>query len=333
MKEEKQICGGPNEFLDFSKFKVQDITMDKLRRSYHERIPGQVAPNGIYHDEFITQVQEICTEAGLHPQVMDLFAAQNHQGLMSGVATVEELTKQYGEFGVEATTLRRVFCNIRLTDFDTNEFTTNISIAYHQRGIQVGFGNNVIICHNQCMLGADQYVASYGDGRRKSDKKIEEILNIIKGWLFNANERVMAERTIIKHMMRIPVSPEELTTIIGMLTIKRVQCDTLHPEIRDTAECYPLSNTQINTFVENLLLKKIAKDAYGDGLTVWDIYNAATECYKAKGMDIPKILPQNISMVNFLNNLYNLRGDIAEPIMVKNNTLERTFEEAVVIPA
>lgn len=63
---------------------------------------------------------------------------------------------------------------------------------------------------------------------------------------------------------------------------------------------YPLNQSQISRFTELLLINY---ERWGR-TTVWDVYNAATELYKANSMDIPSLLPQNRAMVNFLAEQY-----------------------------
>ena len=65
---------------------------------------------------------------------------------------------------------------------------------------------------------------------------------------------------------------------------------------------YPLNQSQITVFTEDML------EAYKlrDRVTAWDIYNSATEMYKAQRMDIPQLLPQNRAMVAFLNDWFNV---------------------------
>lgn len=41
-------------------------------------------------------------------------------------------------------------------------------------------------------------------------------------------------------------------------------------------------------------------------VTVWDLYNGATELYKADTMDIPALLPQNRAMVGFLSEQFGI---------------------------
>ena len=87
--------------------------------------------------------------------------------------------------------------------------------------------------------------------------------------------------------------------LIGMLTAMRVAKDTSKPEIR-VSETYPLNQAQISQFTEDLLVKHHSNGK----VTVWDEYNSATELYKAHGMDIPMILPQNTAMVKFIDKMY-----------------------------
>ena len=85
-------------------------------------------------------------------------------------------------------------------------------------------------------------------------------------------------------------------TIIGMLTTIRVKCDSRIKSIHSNS-VYPLNQSQISDFTEQMLVRYDKNKV----LTAWDIYDAATELYKANTMDIPSILPQNRAMVRFLD--------------------------------
>ena len=43
-------------------------------------------------------------------------------------------------------------------------------------------------------------------------------------------------------------------------------------------------------------------------ITAWDVYDAATNLYKANTMDIPSLMPQNRAMVRFLDEQFNLEA-------------------------
>lgn len=295
-----------NKFLSFDTAKVQTLTLDQLSRTQLEKDVYGKPLRGIYHFALINQILDLCKEAGYNPEVYDLFAAQNKERMQPGVVIIPEVEQHYGERAVEAHLLRRVFANVRLTDFDDEEHTTNLAIAFHQKGIQVGFGNMVKICHNQCMLGAGQYIATYserGNGRRSQEDKIDipQIIEAVKSWLFDARQIIITEREKIAKMKEIEVTADQMFRLIGLLTALRIQSDTAIKQLR-VNKTYPLNQGQICQLAEAMML------CYHENqrISVWDIYNGATELYKATSMDIPSLLPQNVAMTNFLNEQFNL---------------------------
>lgn len=295
----------PDQFLDFSTSKVQSITMEQLRKTVKENYPymdetGTYKPiSGIYHFDFFDRITGMCHELGYEPEYYDMFAAQNRDGRTPGVTLLPAEEARLGTRAVGAHILRRVFANIRIKDFDTDEYTTNLSIAFHQKGIQAGFGNNVKICHNQCMLSPDKYAATYKDG---SDSKVEitEMLELIRGWLMDAKQTVERDRERIAKMKSIPVNADTTFRLIGMLTAARVAKDSNRKEIKTNVR-YPLNQSQISDYTENLLLRY----KLNNKVTVWDLYDAATELYKATSLDMPMIMPMNRRMVEFLSEQFS----------------------------
>lgn len=292
-----------NKFFDFEKAKVQTLTLDQLERTHKENDVYGNPLRGIYHYALLNEIIGMCKEQSYNVEVYDLFAAQNKDRNTPGVVLLPQVEAQYGERAVEAHILRRVFANIRLTNFDDEEKTTNLAVAFHQKGIQVGFGNMVKICHNQCMLSPTQYIATYsekGTGRGNG-VTIPEVLDTVKSWLIDARHIIVTEREKIEKMQSIQVDAQQLFLLIGMLTALRVKCDTHESEIKET-RVYPLNQAQISKFTESLLLRYHRNQS----VTVWDIYNAATDLYKANCMDIPALLPQNRAMTAFLDEHFGL---------------------------
>lgn len=292
-----------NKFFDFEKAKVQTLTLDQLERTHKENDVYGNPLRGIYHYALLNEIIGMCKEQSYNVEVYDLFAAQNKDRNTPGVVLLPQVEAQYGERAVEAHILRRVFANIRLTNFDDEEKTTNLAVAFHQKGIQVGFGNMVKICHNQCMLSPTQYIATYsekGTGRGNG-VSIPEVLDTVKSWLIDARHIIVTEREKIEKMQSIQVDAQQLFLLIGMLTALRVKCDTHESEIKET-RVYPLNQAQISKFTESLLVRYHRNQS----VTVWDIYNAATDLYKANSMDIPALLPQNRAMTAFLDEHFGL---------------------------
>lgn len=299
--ETKQVSN--NQFFSFDTDKVQQITLAQLERTHKEDDVYGNPLKGIYHFALLQQVINMCHEFNYGVEIYDMFAAQNRDKTAPGVVLLPQVEAVYGKSAVEAHILRRVFANIRLTDFDDHDHTTNLAVAFHQQGIQVGFGNMVKICHNQCMLNRSHYAATYSDrGKGRGEgMSLEQIFETIRTWFTNAKESIYAERKKIGMMKEMPVSPDKLLQFIGLLTTMRVKADTLNKEIREH-RTYPLSQTQINKFTESLLVK--AKDK--EQLTVWDLYDASTELYKPDAMEMPNLIPQNRVMVETLDDFFAL---------------------------
>lgn len=285
-----------DKFFDFEKAKTQAITLEQLSRTHREDDVYGNPLRGIYHFDLFNKVIDECTELGYNVEVYDMFAAQNRDRQSPGVVRLPQVEAVKGQHAVEAHILRRVYANIRITDFDNDETTTNVAVAFHQKGIQIGFGPNVMICHNQCMLSPELYMSSYSEkGKKGSGMEVAAMLDTLKSWLVDARHIIETDRERIAKMKETRITAEQMFVLIGLMTATRVKADTSRKSIRENIT-YPLNQSQITLFTEDML------EAYHDKefVTAWDMYNSATNLYKANRMDIPALLPQNRAMVNFM---------------------------------
>lgn len=285
-----------DKFFDFEKAKTQAITLEQLSRTHREDDVYGNPLRGIYHFDLFNKVIDECTELGYNVEVYDMFAAQNRDRQSPGVVRLPQVEAVKGQHAVEAHILRRVYANIRITDFDNDETTTNVAVAFHQKGIQIGFGPNVMICHNQCMLSPELYMSSYSEkGKKGSGMDVAAMLDTLKSWLVDARHIIETDRERIAKMKETRITAEQMFLLIGLMTATRVKSDTSRKSIRENIT-YPLNQSQITLFTEDML------EAYHDKefVTAWDMYNSATNLYKANKMDIPALLPQNRAMVNFM---------------------------------
>ena len=285
-----------DKFFDFEKAKTQAITLEQLSRTHREDDVYGNPLRGIYHFDLFNKVIDECTELGYNVEVYDMFAAQNRDRQSPGVVRLPQVEAVKGQHAVEAHILRRVYANIRITDFDNDETTTNVAVAFHQKGIQIGFGPNVMICHNQCMLSPELYMSSYSEkGKKGSGMEVAAMFDTLKSWLVDARHIIETDRERIAKMKETRITAEQMFLLIGLMTATRVKADTSRKSIRENIT-YPLNQSQITLFTEDML------EAYHDKefVTAWDMYNSATNLYKANKMDIPALLPQNRAMVNFM---------------------------------
>ena len=299
VKEPELKSFNENQFLDFETSKVQIVTLDQLQRTEKENDVYGKPLKGMYHFELINNVIQMCAKYGYKAEIYDLFAANNRDRNTPGVTRLPEKEAVLGDKAVEAHILRRVYCNIRLREFDKGDgddaITTNMAISFHQKGIQLGVGRNVVICHNQCMLSPEQYGATYTEPHARA-YKLEELLERADAWLANLRGIIDADDEKMRLMKQREIKAQEMFTIIGMLTSLRVASETKYKAIRNAYSTIPLNQAQIGRLTEKMML------AYHDKgeVTAWDLYNAATDMYNSTQLDQPMILSQNLAMSNFI---------------------------------
>ena len=285
------VMAAPTQF-NFSVNNIETLSLDTLRRTHKENdIYGQPV-KGIYHYEVIQRMADLCEKHNLNYEVEEIFAAQNKNKNQPGVVVLPQVEREFGVQAVEAHILRRIYTTIRINDWETDELTTTLVVAFHQDGIQAAIGPCVKICHNQCILSPERSVANYG----RDKVTTEELFDRVDEWLSNFHTNMTEDRERIKRLKSKVVSPTELYAFIGLLTAIRVSHDSADKRLSSQVDTYPLNQGQISVFTEDLLKLNLEKGK----ITLWDIYNVATELYKPGRTDIPAMIPQNGALAELL---------------------------------
>lgn len=285
------VMTAPTQF-NFSVNNIETMSLDTLRRTHKENdIYGQPV-KGIYHYEVIQRMADLCEKHNLNYEVEEIFAAQNKNKNQPGVVVLPQVEREFGVQAVEAHILRRIYTTIRINDWETDELTTTLVVAFHQDGIQAAIGPCVKICHNQCILSPERSVANYG----RDKVTTEELFDRVDEWLSNFHTNMTEDRERIKRLKSKVVSPTELYAFIGLLTAIRVSHDSADKRLSAQVDTYPLNQGQISVFTEDLLKLNLEKGK----ITLWDIYNVATELYKPGRTDIPAMIPQNGALAELL---------------------------------
>ena len=278
--------------FDFQKNGIEVMDFQTLQRTYKENDIYGNPIRGIYHYQVIQRIMDICEKHSLNHEVEEIFAAQNRNKTQPGVVILPQVEQAYGEKAVEAHVLRRIYTTIRIKDWETDELTTTLVVAYHQDGIQAAIGPCVKICHNQCILSPDRSVANYGKGKVTT----EELFETVDGWMANFEVNMNEDFERIRRLKSRIVTPEEIYMYIGMLTAMRVSHDSTDKKLSSEVETYPLNQGQISAFTEEVLKLSLEKKQ----VTAWDLYNVATELYKPGRTDFPALIPQNGAMAELL---------------------------------
>ena len=285
------VMTAPTQF-NFSVNNIETMSLDTLRRTHKENdIYGQPV-KGIYHYEVIQRMADLCEKHNLNYEAEEIFAAQNKNKNQPGVVVLPQVEREFGVQAVEAHILRRIYTTIRINDWETDELTTTLVVAFHQDGIQAAIGPCVKICHNQCILSPERSVANYG----RDKVTTEELFDRVDEWLSNFHTNMTEDRERIKRLKSKVVSPTELYAFIGLLTAIRVSHDSADKRLSSQVDTYPLNQGQISVFTEDLLKLNLEKGK----ITLWDIYNVATELYKPGRTDIPAMIPQNGALAELL---------------------------------
>ena len=277
--------------LNFAEKPVQVLTLGELERSYHENLPTGDPVGGIYHFALIQQVLAIFEKRGLTPVVQEIFAAANRDSKRPGVTLLPQLEEQYGERSIEAHLLRRVYANIEIRSDETDELVTCLAVAYHQKGIQLGIGPMVRVCHNQTILGAQDVVSNYtcyGGQSRKDKLSLESVIGRAELWAdeYEPYQKIRRER--MSALKSAEFTRTDMLQLIGILVEKRILHDTQNEELHLSTP-YPLNSSQINETSEQM----ITLMSHQQPQSYWDAYQQLNTVLKPGRMDIPQVLPQS----------------------------------------
>ena len=278
--------------FDFQKNGIEVMNFETLQRTYKENDIYNNPVQGIYHYQVIRRMMDICEKYNLDYEVEEIFAAQNRNKTQPGVSILPQVEQTHGEKAVEAHILRRIFATIRIRDWETDELTTTLVVAYHQDGIQAAIGPCVKICHNQCILSPQRSISNYGKKKVTTD----ELFETVDGWLANFEVNMNEDIARIQRLKRRIIPMEEIYMYIGLLTALRVSHDSSDRNLSSTVETYPLNQSQISIFTEEVLKLAMSKGQ----ITAWELYNIATAIYKPGKTDFPALIPQNGAMAELL---------------------------------
>ena len=280
--------------LNFEEQPVQVLTLEELEKSYHENLPTGDPVGGIYHFALIQQVLEIFEKRGLKPVVQEIFAAANRDSKRPGVTLLPQLEEKFGERAIEAHLLRRVYANIEIRSDETDDIVTCLAVAYHQKGIQLGIGPMVKVCHNQTILGAQDVISNYtcyGGQSRKDKFTLEMVMDRTQQWADDYEPYQKVRRERMASLKSAQMDRNGMLQLIGVLVEKRILHDTNNDVLR-ISQPYPLNSSQINETSEQL----IALMRHDEPISYWDAYQQLNTVLKPSRMDIPQVLPQSLAL-------------------------------------
>lgn len=293
--------------LNFQKNKVEVLTLEELAQTAHEDYHNGLPVMGIYHWQLIGALLEGLERANVKYEVQEIFAANNNSKDRPGVTIERRIAEEKGGNVLEAYTLRRVYANINLFDPCADDWQMNMAVAYHQSGIQVGFGPYVHVCHNQTILSATDLFSTNKLPHVKGDTNYHKdalyLLCMIQDYIDeNLCRRVEEVSADVVRLQERHFEAEDFARVVTAMTEARVRHDSRHKVIH-TPDGYPLNQSQMNNGVERYLLKAQACLENGESMTYWEALQCFNYDLKPGLCEIPSIVGQNVCLTElFLQN-------------------------------
>lgn len=298
-----------NKVLDYKESPVIALSLEELRQTVSERNSGGRPINSVEHFEMFDRIIEKIQQSNHPYQINPIHTSDGGDRNYPGVTRIPYLEGEYGAMSLQSTLLRRAIGTIDILSNEDAESVGSMAIAFHQRGIQVAYGQKIKVCSNMSIFGAENVMSTYSFGTTSKIENVNKIIEVIGDWLHNHVEKRERDQFIMRRMKEITVDYDEVSRLIGELNIMRVRKDTLH-ELQN----YALNQTQINQFIERYIKKyKVNPE---DVSSLWSIYNIGTEFHKAGSTDLPLIIPNNVTFSDYLIGRYSLAPVTVEPITV-----------------
>lgn len=177
-----------------------------------------------------------------------------------------------------------------------------ITVAFHERGIDMAFGLFNSFCYNHSIFG-DHWYTTYNT--KSSVKRLyEDMINGLIAWLHNFEQNLSIDREIVQRMMDTKFESKNkeslITYIIGALYRKA------HNQAYGNKEAAPFTINNLSQFVSDLQVHSFSTQGIpSNTISLWDIYNIGTNLAKPEHMSIDAINQNNVLWGHFVNHELN----------------------------
>jgi len=286
--------------LDFKTNPVEVLTLDELGQTASERNSGNKPIFGVEHHELFGMIIAKMTSMNVQHDVQKIYASDGGEKSFRGASRLPYMEKDFGEKSLQSWLLRRIIGSIHLKQGASKESIGSIGISFHQRGIQISYGQHIHLCENMSIYGIKNVISTYGEEFNKIPN-ITKMIEVVGDWVSEHELKRARDLKIIKRMKQTAVSYETACEIIGEMSILRIGRDILRTE-----KNYALSQSQITKFTEQFV-----RDHREDPKSVnnlWKLYNMGTQFHKPSETDIPMIVPNNVTLSDYFIEKFKLEN-------------------------
>jgi len=277
--------------INFSeKDKLAELEFETLRETVNEsNITGKPF-NGLMHFSFIEKIMDIANAANLKPEINRIEAVNNNNKYAPGVSQIPGLADKHGENDHKSLLLRRVFADITMKSFETNEYIFSAAMIYHQGGVQIGLGPQVKACKNLCIMGAEHYVSTYG---KNQVENLDHMFALIDEWFRRADTHFERGMNFLESLKNYDVNFEDFKRLVGALYMRKSLSD-----ISRSFSSPFLKEAQIGSIIDkyNSVAYNPQENNYEKPVNLYDIYANATEFHRPSYTDMPNIIEGNVEL-------------------------------------
>ena len=273
--------------------KIEDLSFEELQQTLKTEDAGgklsKILP--AERHQVISEVCEIFDKNGISLEVGNIKAQGG-----KFAKKVPYIEKQIGVDNVlESYWLQKLSTDLILPSTEDDEGTRSmIKFEYHDRGMTLSYGKNVLVCSNGMVAFRGDVMSTYGNGKMDYSN-IKEVLG---AWAKTHEEKSSKYISLINQMKEISVNPNEIINMIGKLEMQAVKQAYVSNET-----LAPFTISQVSAFTKGILNNQKEEQK---NESLWDLYNMGTEIQKPEHMEIADISRNNFAFTNFVQQEYKL---------------------------
>lgn len=268
MSEENEALPAVRQLFD-KKEKYETLTLSELKKTniaWADLERSKTTP--VAHYELIDKIMDVLTKAGQEPILEHIYATNQ-----AGSTPMRNLEEQYGGVKniLQAWLLRKITGKIYIPRLDHPELRSCIAFSYHDKGIDVAFGQDVRDCTNMSIFGS-HILHTWGAGQN-TDYKI--LMETLEKWAANFDKMTEEDRYVIREMQKIKITSERMHQFVGkLLLLANASNSGMKSAIA------PVNVSQCSEISKGILM---GGQIFIPGMerSLWDFYNDITFVMKA----------------------------------------------------
>lgn len=267
--------------------KIVELTPQQLLSSRNELSSSGRLMNSVPNKDVYNTLTDIIQKEGLETSPVRLFAINNNDKVRPGITISPELEEHLSKGHPGTFLFNRLMGQIKFEGIGNDECSPSVAFSFHQRGIEIVYGNNVHVCNNLSIYGGE-HIRTYGD--HDNNVSWNRMIEIFTFWLRTIKQRWERDTVITEMMKSITINDADVEAFIGDLTLRAYRKNV------NVNEMAPLNVSQISKMAQPIVKESEYNEEtnkYNYKLAnVYELHNAITNVQKIDNVDLPLLFEQ-----------------------------------------